>query len=107
VRLLAAETPASFVAFDLLAVGDEALMETPFAERRRRLEQLLADAKPPIHLTQVTTGPATAEEWFSVFEGAGLDGVVAKPADLAYRPDQRVMFKIKHERTADCVVAGF
>jgi ATP-dependent DNA ligase len=107
VRLLAEQTPASFVAFDLLAVGDEALMETPFAERRRRLEQVLADAKPPIHLTQVTTDPATAEEWFSVFEGAGLDGVVAKAADLAYRPDQRVMFKIKHERTADCVVAGF
>jgi ATP-dependent DNA ligase len=107
VRLLAAETPASFVAFDLLALGDEALLETPFRERRARLERALADAKPPIHLTPVTTDPATAREWFSVFEGAGLDGVVAKPADLPYLPDQRAMRKVKHERTADCVVAGF
>src|SRR5215475_2355531 len=107
VRLLATQTPASFVAFDLLALGDEALLEVPFAQRRQRLEQALAGAGAPIHLTPVTADPATAGEWFSVFEGAGLDGVVAKPADLGYRPDQRVMFKIKHERTADCVLAGF
>jgi ATP-dependent DNA ligase len=107
VRLLAAETPASFVAFDLLALGDDALLEVPFAERRRRLERALAGAKPPIHLTQITADPAIAQEWFFTFEGAGLDGVVAKATDLAYQPDQRVMFKIKHERTADCVVAGF
>jgi ATP-dependent DNA ligase len=107
VRLLATRTPASFVAFDLLGLGDEALLEMPFAQRRRRLEQALSGASAPIHLTPVTSDPATAREWFSVFEGAGLDGVVAKPADLGYRPDQRVMFKIKHERTADCVVAGF
>src|SRR5262250_1099709 len=107
VRLLATQTPASFVAFDLLALGDEALLEVPFAQRRQRLEQALADAGALIHLTPVTSDPATAREWFSAFEGAGLDGVVAKPADLGYRPDQRVMFKIKHQRTADCVVAGF
>jgi ATP-dependent DNA ligase len=107
VRLLATETPASFVAFDLLALGDEALLEVPFADRRRRLEDALAAATPPIHLTRVTTDPATAREWFSAFEGAGLDGVVAKGSGLPYRPDQRAMFKIKHERTADCVVAGF
>ena len=107
VRLLAKQTPASFVAFDLLALGDEALLEVPFARRRERLAETLAKARAPIHLTRVTTDPETAEEWFSAFEGAGLDGVVAKGADLPYRPDQRVMFKIKHERTADCVVAGF
>jgi len=107
VRLLATQTPASFVAFDLLALGDEALLEVPFAQRRQRLEHALAGAGAPVHLTPVTPDPATAREWFSVFEGAGLDGVVAKPADLGYRPDQRVMFKIKHQRTADCVVAGF
>jgi ATP-dependent DNA ligase len=107
VRLLAAETPASFVAFDLLALGDEALLEVPFADRRRRLEEALAGAKPPIHLNRVTSDPATAREWFSAFEGAGLDGVVAKGADLPYRPDHRGWFKIKHQRTADCVVAGF
>jgi ATP-dependent DNA ligase len=107
VQLLAEQTPASFVAFDLLALGDEALVGLPFAERRRRLEQALAAAAAPIHLTPITTDPATAREWFSVFEGAGLDGVVAKSADQPYRPDQRVMRKIKHERTADCVVAGF
>jgi ATP-dependent DNA ligase len=107
VNLLAAETPASFIAFDLLALGDDALVELPFGERRKRLEQALAGARAPIHLTPITTDPATAREWFSVFEGAGLDGVVAKGADLPYLPDQRAMRKIKHERTADCVVAGF
>jgi ATP-dependent DNA ligase len=107
VRLLAAETPASFVAFDLLALGDDALLAVPFADRRSRLEEALAGAKPPIHLTPITSDPATARQWFSEFEGAGLDGLIAKPTDVAYLPDKRAMFKIKHERTADCVVAGF
>jgi ATP-dependent DNA ligase len=107
VRLLATQTPASFVAFDLLALGDEALLELPFAQRRRRLEEALAGARPPIHLTPITTDAGTAAEWFAAFEGAGLDGVVAKGAAAPYLPDQRIMRKIKHERTADCVVAGF
>jgi ATP-dependent DNA ligase len=104
---LAAETPASFVAFDLLAVGDESLVQAPFAQRRARLEQLLADAAPPVFLTPSTDDERLAHEWFEVFEGAGLDGVVAKPAQGSYQPDVRAMFKIKHERTADCVVAGY
>ena len=104
---LAAETPASFVGFDLLAVGDESLLETPFGERRARLETALADAAPPVFLTPSTDDLATAQQWFEVFEGAGLDGVVAKRTGDGYQPDVRAMFKIKHERTADCVVAGF
>jgi ATP-dependent DNA ligase len=107
VKRLAAETPASFVAFDLLALGDEDWTPRPFAERRTALEQALAHAEAPIHLTRVTDDPAVAAEWFTSFEGAGLDGVVAKPQQLRYSPDKRVMFKIKHERTADCVVAGY
>jgi ATP-dependent DNA ligase len=107
VRRLAEETPASFVAFDLLAEGDEDLTAEPFRARRARLERALAGAAPPIHLTPITTDRATATDWFSRFEGAGLDGVVAKPPDVEYRQDQRVMFKVKHARTADCVVAGF
>jgi ATP-dependent DNA ligase len=107
VNRLAAETPASFVAFDLLALGDEDWTPRPFAERRAALEAALAGAVPPIHLTRVTDDPAVATEWFTRFEGAGLDGVVAKPNGLRYSPDKRVMFKIKHERTADCVVAGY
>lgn len=107
VRLLAEQTPASFVAFDLLALGDESLLEVPFAERRARLEAALDGVRPPVHLTSVTRDPGTAERWFETFEGAGLDGVVAKAADLPYGPDQRLMTKIKHVRTADCVVAGF
>jgi ATP-dependent DNA ligase len=107
VERLAAETPASFVGFDLLAVGDESLLETPFGERRDRLEAALADAAPPVFLTPSTDDMATAQEWFEVFEGAGLDGVVAKRTTDGYQPDVRSMFKIKHERTADCVVAGF
>ncbi|HEY7717290.1 MAG TPA: ATP-dependent DNA ligase [Pedococcus sp.] len=107
VRRLAAETPAHFVAFDLLAIGDEDLTGRPFAERRARLEEALKDAEPPIHLTRATDDPAVAQEWFQQFEGAGLDGVVAKPLALPYQPDKRVMAKIKHERTADCVVAGY
>jgi ATP-dependent DNA ligase len=104
---LAAETPASFVAFDLLAVDDTSLMDTPFAERRARLAQLLADAEPPVFLTPSTDDPATARDWFEVFEGAGLDGLVAKPTAGTYQPDVRAMSKVKHERTADCVVAGY
>jgi ATP-dependent DNA ligase len=104
---LAAETPASFVAFDLLAVDDESLMETSFGERRKRLEHVMAGATAPVHLTPSTDDPATAQRWFEVFEGAGLDGVVAKPTDGPYTPDVRSMAKVKHERTADCVVAGY
>ena len=104
---LAAETPASFVAFDLLALDDESLMEVPFADRRARLEQVLKNAAPPVHLTPSTDDAELARQWFDVFEGAGLDGVVAKPATGTYQPDVRAMAKVKHERTADCVVAGY
>jgi ATP-dependent DNA ligase len=107
VRKLATELPASFVAFDLLAEGDKSLMETGFSERRARLEQLLAKTKPPVHMTPATDDVTLARGWFDEFEGAGLDGIVAKPRDLPYRPDERLMRKIKHARTADCVVAGF
>jgi ATP-dependent DNA ligase len=107
VQRLAAETPASFVAFDLLAVDDESLMDRPFGERRARLEQLLSGVGDPVHLTPATDDVAKARDWFEVFEGAGLDGVIAKPVDGTYRPDARTMLKIKHERTADCVVAGY
>ena len=107
VKLLSGQTPASFIAFDLLALGDEDLTGRPFAERRERLEQALADAAPPVHVTPLTRDLAEARRWFTEFEGAGLDGVIAKRADLTYQPDKRVMSKIKHERTADCVVAGY
>jgi ATP-dependent DNA ligase len=107
VTLLAEQTPASFVAFDLLALGDEDLTERPFAERREMLERALADAQPPIHVTPATSDLDTARRWFAEFEGAGLDGLIAKSADLTYQPDKRVMTKIKHKRTADCVVAGY
>jgi ATP-dependent DNA ligase len=107
VRLLAEQTPAEFVVFDLLALGDTDYMTAPFAERRAALEQALAAAGPPFHLTPATRDRALAAEWFSQFEGAGLDGIVAKPLDGEYEPDRRVMFKVKHERTADCVVAGY
>jgi ATP-dependent DNA ligase len=107
VQKLAAETPTSFVAFDLLAEGDDDLRAAPFSERRARLERSLAKAKPPVHLTPASTDPAVAERWFGEFEGAGLDGVIAKPLGLEYQPDKRVMFKVKHLRTADCAVAGF
>jgi ATP-dependent DNA ligase len=107
VKLLAAQTPAHFVAFDLLALEDRNLMKEPFAERRRLLEDALAKAKSPIHVTPATTDREVALEWFDEFEGAGLDGVIAKPLDVTYQPDKRVMFKFKHERTADCVVAGY
>lgn len=107
VRKLAAQTPASFVAFDLLALGPVDYTVRPFAERRAALEQALAGARPPIHLTPATRDRDLAARWFSEFEGAGLDGVVAKPLDLLYQEDKRVMFKYKHDRTADCVVAGY
>jgi ATP-dependent DNA ligase len=107
VKMLAETTPASFVAFDLLAIGDESLMDQPQSVRRERLEKALAEAGPPVHLTPATDDVALAREWFTMFEGAGLDGVVAKPVDVAYSPDKRVMFKIKHARTADCVVGGY
>jgi ATP-dependent DNA ligase len=107
VNLLARETPASFIAFDLLAIDDESLMDVPFGTRRARLVQALAGAAAPVHLTPATADLATGARWLDAFEGAGLDGVVAKPLDGPYVPDKRTMFKIKHERTADCVVAGF
>lgn len=105
--LLAKSTPASFVAFDCLALGDEDLRSLPQSGRRAALESALASAKPPVHLTPVTRDAAVAQDWFERFEGAGLDGVIAKPESLTYNPGKRVMLKIKHARTADCVVAGF
>jgi ATP-dependent DNA ligase len=107
IKLLAEQLPASFVAFDLLALGEESLMDTPFGERRARLVEALAGARPPIHVTIATDSYDAALRWFDEFEGAGLDGVIAKPRTLAYEPDKRLMYKVKHERTADCVVAGF
>ncbi len=107
VRMLAEKTPASFVAFDLLAVDDESLMHEPFAVRRTRLESVMVDAVAPIYLTRTTDDVDEATEWFNHFEGAGLDGVVAKPMGSAYQPNVRTMLKIKHERTADVVVAGY
>jgi ATP-dependent DNA ligase len=107
VAMLAAESPASFVAFDLLALGDRDLRDVPQAERRRLLEAELRGAEPPIHLTPSTEDPVEAADWFKRFEGAGLDGVIAKPLDGTYQPGKRAMAKIKHARTADCAVAGF
>lgn len=107
VALLSRSTPASFIAFDLLALGSDDLMRTTFAQRRSRLTGALAGAGAPVHITPATGDVAVARDWFQRFEGAGLDGVVAKPLDGTYQPDKRAMFKIKHERTADCVVAGF
>ncbi len=104
---LAAETPASFVAFDLLAEGDDDLRERPQSERRARLEKALARAAPPVHLTPCTRDRGLAGQWFHRFEGAGLDGVIAKHEDTTYQPGKRAMLKVKHARTADCVVAGF
>ena len=107
VNKLAVETPASFVAFDLLALGQDSYLDKPFSERRPALQAALAKVKAPVYLTAATTDTPTAREWFNTFEGAGLDGVIAKPAQIPYTPDKRLMFKVKHERTADCVVAGF
>lgn len=103
VRLLAEQSPASFVAFDLLALDDRAFAEEPTSVRREHLVKLAADG---VHITPATTDPATAREWFTLFEGAGLDGVIGKPLDAVYEPNKRIMFKYKHTRTADCVLAG-
>ncbi|WP_375488900.1 ATP-dependent DNA ligase [uncultured Jatrophihabitans sp.] len=107
VDLLAGQTPASFVAFDLLALGDDDLTKRPFAERRAALEHAIGSGGRSVHLTPTTTDADEAQRWFTEFEGAGLDGVIAKPLDITYQQDKRVMFKIKHTRTADCVLAGF
>jgi ATP-dependent DNA ligase len=104
---LARETPAGFVAFDAIAADGQDLRLVAQQDRRVRLERLLADAIPPIHLTPMTRDPVVASEWLSRFEGAGLDGVIAKPAAATYQPGKRAMIKVKHARTADCVVAGF
>ena len=107
VSRLSKETPASFIAFDILASGDDDYTTRPFAQRRQLLEQALLGAQPPVHLTPATTDHNLAQQWVKQFEGAVLDGVVAQPLEGVYEPDKRVMFKIKHERTADCVVAGY
>jgi ATP-dependent DNA ligase len=107
VAKLARETPASFVAFDLLAAGGRDLREQTMTARRERLETLLAGVEPPVHLTPMTRERTLATEWLQRFEGAGLDGVIAKPEAASYQPGKRTMFKIKHARTADCVVCGF
>jgi ATP-dependent DNA ligase len=107
VRMLAASTPASFVGFDLLCLDSQDLRTEPFAERRTALEDCLGDAPSPVHLTPATRDRSVALDWFSRFEGAGLDGVVAKGVSLQYLPDQRAMVKVKHDRTGDFVVAGF
>jgi ATP-dependent DNA ligase len=105
--LLAQTTPADFIAFDLLCLGDGSLLDEPYQHRRAQLQQALAAVTPPVHLTSVTTDLATAQRWFEVFEGAGLDGLIAKPAQISYVPGKRLMYKVKHARTADVVVAGF
>ncbi len=114
IKLLSEETPASVVLFDVLAVGEDDLRERPFAERRKRLEELVGHMEKQAHtgrvkveLTPATTERAVAQDWFGRFEGAGLDGVMAKRLDGPYTPDKRTMLKIKHERDCDCVVAGF
>ncbi len=107
VKLLAAQAPASFVVWDLLALGAEDLRPLPLAARRERLEQVLADAAPPVHLSPATRDRTLAEDWFRRFEGAGLDGVMAKRLDAPYRAGERTMIKLKHARSAECVVAGF
>ncbi len=107
VKLLSKQTPASIVFFDVLSDGDRDLRQEPFENRRKELEELLARAKPPVHVTPATRDSKVAADWFRRFEGAGLDGVVAKPVTGTYQPNKRVMFKVKHERDCDCVVAGF
>ena len=107
VTLLSEQTPASFVAFDLLALGDDDLTQEPLVHRRAALEEALAGAVAPVYVTPATQDQDVAHRWFDQFEGAGLDGLIAKGLDLRYEPDKRVMTKIKHERTADCVVAGY
>ena len=107
VRRLAAETPASYIAFDLLALDDDVLLERPLAERRDAAAARRSARAAPVHLTPASTDRETAAEWFGRFEGAGLDGVVAKRLDDPYQPDKRALVKVKHERTAECVVAGY
>lgn len=107
VKLLSQQTPASIVFFDLLCEGNRDLREEPFHVRRKELEILLSSAKSPLHITPATDRTDIAQDWFRRFEGAGFDGVIAKPIDGTYEPDKRVMFKVKHERDCDCVVAGF
>jgi ATP-dependent DNA ligase len=107
VKLLAQEIPASIVLFDLLSEGDHDLQAMPFQERRLKLESLLSTATPPLHLTPATNDEGLAADWFRRFEGAGLDGVIAKSMSGTYQPNKRVMLKVKHERDCDCVVAGF
>jgi ATP-dependent DNA ligase len=107
ITMLAEKTPASYVAFDLLALGDESFLGRPFAERRAAMEEALADLDGPCHLTRTTTDPAEAEQWFTQFEGAGLDGVIAKPLGATYQQNARTMLKIKHSRTADVVLCGY
>jgi ATP-dependent DNA ligase len=107
VKLLAEQIPASVVFWDLLALDDRSLLDAPFRERRAALEQALAGVRPPVHVTPATADRGLAADWFRRFEGAGLDGVMAKPEAGTYQPNKRVMFKVKHERECDCVVAGF
>ncbi|MBV9312517.1 MAG: ATP-dependent DNA ligase [Pseudonocardia sp.] len=107
VKLLSQQTPASFVAFDVLALGDHDLTERPMEQRRLMLSDAFTAARAPVYLTPMTRDISTAKRWFDQFEGAGLDGLIAKKLDLRYQPDKRVMSKIKHERTVDCVVAGY
>jgi ATP-dependent DNA ligase len=107
VQKLAKETPASFIAFDVLAIADRDLLVEPQTTRRAALEKLLRKVQPPVHLTPVTRDRAIALDWLTRFEGAGLDGVIAKPESSTYQPGKRAMIKVKHVRTADCVVAGF
>jgi len=107
VKLLSQQMPASIVFFDLLAEGADDWRKKPFSERRSKLETLLSGAKPPIHITPATDDPSRARDWFHRFEGAGLDGVMAKAKQSIYEPGKRTMFKVKHERDCDCVVAGF
>ena len=107
VKLLAKQTPVSIVFFDLLCEGNRDLRAEPFEKRRQSLEMLLASARPPVHLTPATRDLKVATDWFHRFEGAGLDGVMAKPQSGTYESDKRVMLKVKHERDCDCVVAGF
>ncbi|TIH35164.1 ATP-dependent DNA ligase [Subtercola vilae] len=107
VATLSVATPAMFVAFDLLGAGDESYLERPFGERRAALDELVGGLGHPVHLSQTTTDPALAARWLVEFEGAGLDGVVAKPLAAAYAPNKRVMLKVKHHRTADVVVLGY
>jgi ATP-dependent DNA ligase len=106
-RLLAAQIPTSVVFWDLLCLGDRSLIATPFQERRAELQSILGGAQPPLHITPATVDRAVAADWFRRFEGAGLDGVMAKPAGGLYESNKRVMFKVKHERECDCVVGGF